>query len=59
VQLLREKGAADKIVFGGGIFPKEDIPKLKEAGIAEIFTPGASLQGIVDFVKTHVAARDA
>jgi methylmalonyl-CoA mutase, C-terminal domain len=59
VQLLREKGAADKIVFGGGIFPKEDIPKLKEAGIAELFTPGASLQAIVDFVKTHVASRDS
>ena len=59
VQLLREKGAADKIVFGGGIFPKEDIPKLKEAGIAEIFTPGASLQAIADFVKTHVASKDA
>jgi len=57
VQLLREKGAADKVVFGGGIFPKEDIPRLKEAGIAEIFTPGASLQSIVEFVKNRVETR--
>ena len=54
VELLREKGAGDKVVFGGGIFPKEDIPKLKEAGVAEIFTPGTSLQAIVDFVNNTV-----
>jgi len=57
IQLLREKGAGDKVVFGGGIFPQEDIPRLKEAGIAEIFTPGASLQVIVDFIKNQVAPR--
>lgn len=57
VELLREKGAGDKIVFGGGIIPQEDVIALKEAGIAEIFTPGASMQGIVDFVKEKVAAR--
>jgi methylmalonyl-CoA mutase C-terminal domain/subunit len=57
VELLREKGAGDKIVFGGGIIPQEDVISLKEAGIAEIFTPGASMQGIVDFVKEKMAAR--
>jgi len=57
VELLREKGAGDKIVFGGGIIPQEDVISLKEAGIAEIFTPGASMQGIVDFVKEKTAAR--
>ena len=57
VELLREKGAGDKIVFGGGIIPQEDVIALKEAGIAEIFTPGASMQGIVDFVKEKTAAR--
>ena len=57
VELLREKGAGDKIVFGGGIIPQEDVIALKEAGIAEIFTPGASMQGIVDFVKEKMAAR--
>ena len=41
VQLLREQGAGDVLVFGGGIIPREDIPKLKSQGIEEIFTPGA------------------
>ncbi len=57
VELLREKGAGDKIVFGGGIIPQEDIPRLKEAGIVEIFTPGTSMQTIVDFVKKQAAER--
>ncbi len=57
VELLREKGAGDKIVFGGGIIPREDVIALKEAGIVEIFTPGASMQGIVDFVKEKMAER--
>ena len=59
VELLREKGAGDKVVFGGGIFPEEDIPALKKAGIAEIFTPGTSLQTIVDFIKNTVASSPA
>lgn len=53
VDLLREKGAADIVVFGGGIIPGDDIPRLKEAGIAEIFTPGAPTQEIVDWVKAN------
>ena len=57
VELLREKGAGDKAVFGGGIIPQEDVPGLKEAGIVEIFTPGTSMQGIVDFVNARVAAK--
>ena len=57
VELLREKGAGDKIVFGGGIIPQDDVAALKEAGIVEIFTPGASMQGIVDFVNDKMAAR--
>ena len=57
VELLREKGAGDKIVFGGGIIPQDDVAALKEAGIVEIFTPGASMQGIVDFVNEKIAAR--
>jgi methylmalonyl-CoA mutase C-terminal domain/subunit len=55
IELLRENGAEDKVVFGGGIFPLGDIPKLKDAGIAEIFTPGTPLQTIVEFVNTKVA----
>lgn len=54
VELLREKGAADKIVFGGGIIPAEDIPALKKAGIVEIFTPGTPLHEIVEFVRKTV-----
>ncbi len=54
VELLREKGANDILVVGGGVIPEEDIPYLKEAGIAEIFTPGASTRDIVRFIKGHV-----
>jgi methylmalonyl-CoA mutase C-terminal domain/subunit len=57
VELLREKGAGDKAVFGGGIIPQEDVPGLKEAGIVEIFTPGTSMQSIVDFVSEKAAAK--
>lgn len=51
VELLRERGAGDVLVFGGGIIPREDISILKEQGIAEIFTPGTSTSAIVEWVK--------
>ncbi len=54
LELLKEKGAADIVVFGGGIIPQEDIDSLKAMGVKEIFTPGASLRDIIDFVDTHV-----
>lgn len=57
MQLLRERGAEDILVFAGGIIPEEDMPPLREAGIAEIFTPGTSLQHIVDWVREHVTPR--
>jgi len=57
VELLRDKGAGDIVVCGGGIFPEEDIPKLKEAGIKEIFTPGTPLGEIVRWVEQHVEPR--
>lgn len=57
VDLLREKGAGDIVVFGGGIIPNEDTPKLKEAGITEIFTPGTTTQEIVDWVFDNVGQR--
>lgn len=57
VRLLREAGADDIIVFGGGIIPAEDIPALKEAGVAEVFTPGTPLREIVEWVRSHVPAR--
>jgi methylmalonyl-CoA mutase C-terminal domain/subunit len=54
VELLREREAEDVVVFGGGIIPDEDIPVLKEKGLAEIFTPGASLTDIADWVNAHL-----
>lgn len=53
-QLLREKSAADIIVFGGGVIPEDDIPGLKEAGICEVFTPGTSTEEIVAWVQQNV-----
>lgn len=53
---LKEQGADDIVVFGGGIIPEADILKLKEAGVAEIFTPGATTTQIVDWIRAHVAA---
>src|SRR5690625_1288190 len=55
--LLREQGADDILVFGGGIIPSEDITALKELGVAEIFTPGAPTGEIVEWVREHVPAR--
>lgn len=54
VNLLREKGADDILVVGGGVIPDEDIPGLKEAGISEIFTPGTPTQVAVDYIRNHV-----
>jgi methylmalonyl-CoA mutase C-terminal domain/subunit len=57
VDLLREKGAADVVVFGGGIIPQDDVPKLKEKGVAEVFLPGASTQAIIDWIRQHIRPR--
>ncbi|MFD9734079.1 cobalamin B12-binding domain-containing protein [Umezawaea sp. NPDC059074] len=54
IELLKEKGAEDVVVFGGGIVPEEDMPKLTEMGVAKIFTPGATTTEIVDWVTEHV-----
>jgi methylmalonyl-CoA mutase, C-terminal domain len=54
VGLLKEQGASEVIVFGGGIIPDADIPKLKESGIAEIFTPGTATAKIVDWVNENI-----
>ncbi len=51
---LREKGAGDITVVGGGIIPEEDIPKLKEAGIEEVFLPGTSLDEILKWTEENV-----
>ena len=56
IELLREKGADDVVVFGGGIIPPEDVAALKALGVKELFTPGTSTQDIVRFVREHVRA---
>ena len=57
LELLRERGADDVVVFGGGIIPADDFGPLAELGVAKIFTPGATTTEIVDWVRTHVAAQ--
>ena len=59
LELLKENQAEDITVIGGGIFPLEDIPRLKEIGIKEIFEPGAKLQDITAWVRDHVKPREA
>ena len=57
IELLREQGAADIAVFGGGIVPDEDIKTLKQAGVKEIFTPGATTESVIAWVRTHINPR--
>ena len=57
VELLKEQGAGDIAVIGGGIIPDQDFPLLYDAGIMAIFTPGATLDSIVDWVRTNVKPR--
>ncbi len=58
VKQLREKGADDITVIGGGIIPEEDIPKLKEAGIKAIFLPGTPLDEIIEWTNENVKPVD-
>jgi methylmalonyl-CoA mutase cobalamin-binding domain/chain len=51
LEVLKEKQAEDIVLFAGGIIPEEDVPKLKEMGVAEIFGPGTPLQSIVDWLR--------
>jgi methylmalonyl-CoA mutase C-terminal domain/subunit len=57
LELLRERGADDVVVFGGGIIPADDFGPLAEMGVAKIFTPGATTTEIVDWVREHVAGQ--
>lgn len=57
MRLLKERGAGEIAVFGGGIIPDDDAVKLKEQGVRQIFTPGASTEDIVKWVRENVAAR--
>jgi methylmalonyl-CoA mutase C-terminal domain/subunit len=54
VQLLREQDAGDVIVTVGGTIPAQDIPELKELGVAEVFTPGAPTTDIIEFIRGAV-----
>jgi len=54
VSLVREKGGRDILFIGGGIIPKKDIPKLREAGIAQVFGPGTPLTEIVRFIEENL-----
>src|SRR5947209_12736857 len=58
VQLLREQGIEDVVVTVGGTIPADDIPELKELGVAAVFTPGAPTDEIVEFVQRAVAGRE-
>jgi methylmalonyl-CoA mutase C-terminal domain/subunit len=55
VELLAERDAQDMVVFGGGIIPDADIPELERIGVAKIFTPGATTQAIVEWVRANVS----
>ena len=57
MRLLREKGGDDIAIFGGGIIPPEDIAQLKQQGVREIFTPGATTDQIVDWLRANVQPR--
>jgi methylmalonyl-CoA mutase C-terminal domain/subunit len=56
LELMKQQGVDDVVVFGGGIIPDEDIPALEQAGVARIFTPGTAIDDVVDWVRTHVGA---
>jgi methylmalonyl-CoA mutase C-terminal domain/subunit len=55
IQALRGRGADDIVVFGGGIIPDEDVPRLQAAGVHHVFKPGTPLDEIVTWVRDHVA----
>jgi methylmalonyl-CoA mutase C-terminal domain/subunit len=57
IQLLKDKGAENIQVFGGGIVPDEDIVTLKAAGVLEMFTPGASMKSIIEWVHANIRSR--
>src|SRR3989475_9753432 len=58
LELMRERGMDDVLLFGGGIIPEEDLPKLKEAGVAQIFLPGTSTEQIIKYIRENVKSRE-
>ncbi len=59
IDALKARGIGDTVVFGGGIVPKDDLPKLEQLGVAKIFTPGASTNEIVSWVETYLRPKVA
>jgi len=57
IQLLRAKKMGDVVLFGGGIIPDDDIPKLMKKGVDRVFTPGTTIQEIVDYVNERIRPR--
>jgi len=57
IELLKERGVKDVLVIGGGIIPPEDIPFLKEKGVAEIFGPGTMVKEIAEYIRQNVKLR--
>jgi len=57
LELLKERGANDIVVFAGGIIPEDEAAELKRLGVAEMFGPGTSLATIVDFARTSLGKR--
>jgi methylmalonyl-CoA mutase C-terminal domain/subunit len=55
-ELLKNEGAEDVVLVVGGTIPNDDIAELKELGVAEVFTPGAPVQGIIDYLEQAVPA---
>jgi len=59
VELLEAQGAEDVLVFGGGIIPEADIAQLKQRGVAEIFTPGATMASITEWLEKTLDERES
>ncbi len=59
IDALKARGAGDVVVFGGGIVPKDDLPKLEQIGVAKIFTPGASTNEIIEWVESYLRPKVA
>ena len=58
IELLKEKGAEDIMVLVGGIIPTDDIPKLKNSGVSEVFIPGTPIKEIVEYIEKKIEAKD-
>jgi methylmalonyl-CoA mutase C-terminal domain/subunit len=59
IDALKARGLGDIVVFGGGIVPQDDLPRLSELGVAKIFTPGASTNEIIEWVETYLRPKVA